>query len=147
MKEKNERFIDTWIQLTTVLNNNRMIEGMPYNEAIICRYLLAHEDEDVTATDLCMHFRMQKSQMNRTIAIMLDKQLIYRERSDSDKRLIFIRINKKQLDEYYAAHESVLSLVDHITDSLGSKRCDQVFKLFDMITASASTYIASNSNK
>lgn len=147
MKDKNECFIDAWIQLTTVLNNNRMIEGMPYNEAIICRYLLAHEDEDVTATDLCTHFRMQKSQMNRTIAIMLEKQLIYRERSDNDKRLIFIRINKKQLDEYYTAHESVLNLVDHITDTLGAKRCDQVFKLFDMISASASAYIASNSNK
>ena len=35
MDDTNERIINAWVELSAILNNNRLVTDMPYNEAII----------------------------------------------------------------------------------------------------------------
>ena len=131
--KKNEQVLEAWLQMTTVINNERITPDLPYNESMICRYLYQNQDLDVTATDLCNYMRMQKSQMNRTLTSMEKKQLITRIRSEKDTRKIYdsmIKIYKKQ-------HEKILKIVDELFDKIGYERQPEVIELFDLITQTA----------
>ena len=58
--KKNEQVLEAWLQMTTVINNERITPDLPYNESMICRYLYQNQDINVTATDLCnyMHAKI-----------------------------------------------------------------------------------------
>ena len=73
MSNLNEQILDAWIQLTTVIDNNRIVSEMPLNEALICRILSERGEKNITATYLCELTKMQKSQMNRTLTSMEEK--------------------------------------------------------------------------
>lgn len=73
-QDERESLLDAWISLTTIINNDRLVSVLPYNEAVVCRILLQHVDEDITATELCKIMNMQKSQMNHTLAAMEHKK-------------------------------------------------------------------------
>ena len=124
--KKNEQVLEAWLQMTTVINNERITPDLPYNESMICRYLYQNQDINVTATDLCNYMRMQKSQMNRTLTSMEKKELITRIRSEKDTRKIY----KKQ-------HEKILKIVDELFDKIGYERQPEVIELFDLITQTA----------
>lgn len=76
-QDERESLLDAWISLTTIINNDRLVSVLPYNEAVVCRILLQHVDEDITATELCKIMNMQKSQMNHTLAAMEHKNLSF----------------------------------------------------------------------
>ena len=124
--KKNEQVLEAWLQMTTVINNERITPDLPYNESMICRYLYQNQDLNVTATDLCNYMRMQKSQMNRTLTSMEKKELITRIRSEKDTRKIY----KKQ-------HEKILKIVDELFEKIGYERQPEVIELFDLITQTA----------
>ena len=88
MREFNEELLESWLQLTGSINNERIVSKMPYNEVLICRILYRNRSRKITATDLCEITKMQKSQMNRTLTSMEDKNIITRNRSEDDKRKI-----------------------------------------------------------
>ena len=134
--KKNEQVLEAWLQMTTVINNERITPDLPYNESMICRYLYQNQDINVTATDLCNYMRMQKSQMNRTLTSM-EKELITRIRSEQDTRKIYITLNDSMLKIYKTQHEKILKIVDELFDKIGYERQSEVIKLFDLITQTA----------
>ena len=93
MKDTNEKILDAWVQLIMAVNSERLVTDMPFNEAVICNLLYRNKDLKMTATDLCEITGMQKSQMNRTLTAMESKDIIIRQRSNSDKRVIYINLN------------------------------------------------------
>lgn len=133
MNELNEQILDAWIQLTTAINNERIVSEMPLNEALICRILYHHKEENVTATDLCGWTKMQKSQMNRTLISMEQKGWIHRQRSEKDKRQIFIVLNEDKMLLYREQHEHILSIVNKLVDRIGDDNARQALKLFNLI--------------
>lgn len=137
MKNKNEMVLESWLKMTTIINNEKITSDLPFNESMICRYLYQHKDEDVTATDLCRSMRMQKSQMNRTIINMEDKGLIHRKRNEVDRRQIFIKLNEDMVEVYNKQHEKVLEIVDMIFDKMGHDKMDDVIEIFDLVSKTA----------
>ena len=135
--KKNEQVLEAWLQMTTVINNERITPDLPYNESMICRYLYQNQDINVTATDLCNYMRMQKSQMNRTLKKKKKKELITRIRSEQDTRKIYITLNDSMLKIYKTQHEKILKIVDELFDKIGYERQSEVIKLFDLITQTA----------
>lgn len=132
--KKNEQVLEAWLQMTTVINNERITPDLPYNESMICRYLYQNQDLNVTATDLCNYMRMQKSQMNRTLTSMEKKKLITRIRSEKDTRKIYITLNDSMIRIYKKQHEKILKIVDELFDKIGYERQPEVIELFDLIT-------------
>ena len=135
--KQNEQVLEAWLQMTTVINNERITPDLPYHESMICRYLYQNQDINVTATDLCNYTRMQKSQMNRTLTSMEKKELITRIRSEQDTRKIYITLNDSMLKIYKTQHEKILKIVDELFDKIGYERQSEVIKLFDLITQTA----------
>ena len=133
--KKNEQVLEAWLQMTTVINNERITSDLPYNESMICRYL--YQNQDVTATDLCNYMRMQKSQMNRTLTSMEKKNLITRVRSEQDNRKIYVTLNDSMIQIYKKQHEKILKIVDQLFDKIGYEKQSEVIELFDLITQTA----------
>ena len=126
MNELNEQILDAWIQLTTAINNERIVSEMPLNEALICRMLYHNKDKNITATDLC-------GWTNRTLISMEQKGWIHRQRSEKDKRQIFIVLNEDKMILYREQHEHILSIVNKLVDRIGEENANQALKLFNLI--------------
>ena len=86
----NEKILTAWLNMTTVINNDKITVELPFNEAMICRYLYLYRNGNVIASQLCEWMNMQKSQMNRTLTNMENKNLIRRIRNEEDRRQIFV---------------------------------------------------------
>lgn len=134
MSNLNEQILDAWIQLTTVIDNNRIVSEMPLNEALVCRILSERGEKNITATYLCELTKMQKSQMNRTLTSMEEKGWIERKRSEEDKRQIFITLNEEKSAFYRKQHEHVLKVVEKLIACIGEEKATQALELFTLIS-------------
>ena len=144
MENVNEEILGAWLQLTTAINNERLVSDMPYNEALIC-YLLHNSQKSSpsvmpTATDLCRQTNMLKSQMNRTLQNMEDKGLIVKSRSESDKRQIHIFLNTDS-DAYQKQHEKSIRLIEALVAKTGEEKAKEIAEHFTMIATIAKEVI------
>lgn len=133
MREFNEELLEAWLQLTSTINNERIVSQMPFNEALICRILYQNRSNKITATDLCTITKMQKSQMNRTLTSMESKDLVSRVRSTQDKRKIYVTLNEDQIKLYEDEHQRILKIVDTLIERVGVEKAHQVLDLFRLI--------------
>ena len=74
-----DELLNLWIDVSTAINNSRIVQTLPYNEAHICNHLfrISGQDHDtMTPTQLCNATGMAKSLMNRTLRSLEEKGLI-----------------------------------------------------------------------
>ena len=104
MKNINEKILGAWLKLSTAICNERIVSELPYNESLICSILHKNAtetpEEKITATDLCEKTNIQKSQMNRILNTLEEKGLIFRKRSEKDKRQVFVSMNMENAEVY-----------------------------------------------
>ncbi|MFQ9515942.1 MAG: transcriptional regulator, SarA/Rot family [Eubacterium sp.] len=138
MRNMNEELLEAWLRLSIMINNERLVSDMPYNEALICNILYRNQKREpgknMTATDLCNETRMLKSQMNRTLNSLEEKKVIKRQRSEQDKRQILIYLNEEQSDIYNRQHEKILELLGTVVEKFGKDRTSEIITLFTMIS-------------
>ena len=134
MKDTNEKILDAWVQLIMAVNSERLVTDMPFNEAVICNLLYRNNDLKMTATDLCEITGMQKSQMNRTLTAMESKNIIIRQRSNSDKRVIYINLNPDKITDYQDMHHNILSIVDKLANNLDEDQIKEVIDVFTLVS-------------
>lgn len=141
MTSLNEQLLDAWLSLSTTVINDRVVSDMPYNESLICNILyrnqLQNPEKKLTATDLCNETRMLKSQMNRTLNNMEEKGFISRERSDQDKRQVFVTFHFDKATAYQKQHEKILKMADAIIAKLGAAKTCEAIELFRTISDTA----------
>ena len=140
MREKNEELLAAWLRLSTAVINERLTSDLPYNEALLCNILHRNEqespDHEMTATDLCRHAKMLKSQMNRTLQNMEEKGIIIRRRSAQDRRQVYISLNPAS-DLYHKQHEKIMDVVGKIAEKLGFDQIDEIIQIFTKIADTA----------
>ena len=123
MEKLNEKLLDSWLRLSTSVINSRIVSVLPYNEALVCNVLYKNmlaNGNPLTATDLCDKTNMLKSQMNRTLNLLEEKGMIFRERSQSDKRCVYVVFNNEKVDVYNKMHDNILHFIDLIITELGA---------------------------
>lgn len=134
---QNEELLNAWLHLSTAINNERLVSDMPYNESLICNILYRNQknspEKELTATDLCQMTRMLKSQMNRTLTGMEEKGTIIRERSEKDKRRIYVRMAESQIEAYEQMHRKILALVDAIIEKAGEEQTNRIIQTFHYV--------------
>lgn len=137
----NEQLLDAWLSLSTTIINDRVVSEMPYNESLICNLLYRNQlrspEKRLTATDLCNETKMLKSQMNRTLNSMEQKGIISRERSDQDKRQVFVTFHYDRASAYQKQHEKILQMADAIIAKLGVEKTLEIIGLFEAISDTA----------
>lgn len=138
MEDINEKILDAWLRISTVINNERLVSDMTYNESLVCNILYRSQKENpdinITATDLCNKTRMLKSQMNRTLNNLEKRGIIIRERSDIDKRQVFIKLNEKTTDTYMSQHAKILELVDSLIERFGKEKAMEIVNVLNLIS-------------
>ena len=145
MQNMNEKVLNAWLRLSTTICNERIVSEMPYNESLICGILhhnaLAHPEKKITATELCEKTNMQKSLMNRTLNSLEEKGLIFRKRSEKDKRQVFVSMNMDNAEVYERQHKNILRVVDEIVEKIGKEKADEIVSLFTLISNKAKEVI------
>lgn len=138
MQHINETLLNTWLRLSTAINNSRVVSEMTYNESLICNILYQHSfgeiKQKLTATDLCHKTKILKSQMNRTLNHLEKIGIITKERSTEDKRRVFISLNKTHAHKYEKQHMEILTLLDTIIEKLGAEKAQQTIEILNIIS-------------
>ena len=148
MEPLNEELLSAWLRLSSVIDNQRLVKGLSFNEALVCNLLARAErvGRILTASDLCAQTRILKSQMN-TILLSLEKHgVILRRQSQRDRRQMELILLPQGLQEYNASHANILALIDRLIETMGEEKIRQLIPLlhqvvdtFDMIQQEAAT--------
>ncbi len=134
MESQGEALLEAWLQLSTAINNSRLVSELSFNESLICNLLYRNLRDngacEMTATDLCAATKMQKSLMNRTLKQLESKGVITRERSTEDMRRIHIYLNLEQTKNYRIQHERILDMINELIRQLGPEKTASATSLF-----------------
>lgn len=145
MNSLNESLLASWVNLSTSVNNERVVSEMPYNESLVCHILYRNtmqaKDTKMTATELCEQTHILKSQMNRILNHLEEKKFIKRSRSEQDKRQVYISFNPEQADSFQKQHEKLLRLLDAIIGEIGVDAAKEAAELFNKIATAANKFI------
>lgn len=138
MDKLNEKLLDAWVRVSLTVNSERVVSEMSYNESVICNILYRNQrlgiNKKITATDLCNYTKMLKSQMNRTLNCLEEKNIITRERSAEDKRQVFVSFNMDKADLYIKQHAKILKLVDNFIEKFGKEKAAEIIEMFNGIS-------------
>ena len=112
----NEELLTTWLKLSNTINNDRLVTGLSFNEALVCCFIANAQKENrfLTASDLCAETRILKSQMNAILRSLEEKGMLARQRSQQDLRQIELQLLPDGQERYMQTHQQVLSLVDRL---------------------------------
>ena len=135
MDPLNEELLSAWLRLTSVIDNQRLVAGLSYNEAVVCNLLGRAQKAAgyLTARDLCAQPRILKSQMNAILGSLERKGLISRRQSEKDKRQIEVRLLPEGAARYDASHQQILRLIDRLIDSVGEDKIRQLIPLLHQV--------------
>lgn len=138
-----EALLEAWMGMTAVIRGNRLLDGLSMNEMLICNVLcqrLQQGGPPVTATELCRHTRLLKSQINHILTSMEKRRLIQRVRSQEDRRSIHIQLREEALPLYQREHQTVLEILGTVCAALGEDGARQLTELLTRATAAAAQY-------
>ena len=122
----NDELLSVWLQLTNVIDNERLVEGMPFNEALVCGLL---SGGCRTASELCAETRILKSQMNAILRSLEEQGVIARQRSQEDRRRVELQLLPAGLERYRASHQKALNTVDRLIGGMGEDKARQLLPL------------------
>lgn len=136
MEKLNEKVLDAWLRMSVSLNYEKLVTCLTYNETLILNYIYRSNKigESITATDLCAKTNMLKSQMNRTLNSLEDKGIIIREKSESDKRVSYLKMDGYRLWEYMGDNTEIMKFIDAIIEKYGEERTLHVAKMINEIS-------------
>lgn len=129
-----EELLRSWMAMEVCIRGNRLLSDFSMNEMLVCNLLFQRRrdgDSPVTATELCTHTRLLKSQMNRVLNGMEARGLISRERSALDKREVHVRLKETALPRYLQEHEHVLGIVGAVCAALGVEDSKKLAELMN----------------
>lgn len=146
-----EALVRAWLDLSSVVWNKRLVTGMTFNEALICGLVSQQEQErpgsPLTATELCGTTRLLRSQMNQLIGTLEKKGYILRERSQTDRRQIYIRLTDQGRTAYNGEHTGILAFTDKLVERLGESKTIETAQLVTDISQSIREILDDRSGK
>ena len=127
----NEDLLSAWLRLGAIIDNQRLVSDLPFNEAMVCGLLFrAQEDgKALTASDLCAQTRILKSQMNAILHSLEKQGAIQRHPSRSDLRRVELSLLPKGIECYQTSHRQTLTLVDRLIQSVGQETIEALIPL------------------
>lgn len=121
----NEALLDAWLGMSVSVRGNRIVSGMRFNEILICNILYRQKEAglpNLTATDLCDRTRLLKSQINKLLSALEEKEIIERSRSSQDKRRVYLCLKEENISVYLKEHEQILKILDKLIRTMGEEK-------------------------
>ena len=129
-----EQLLETWLSFTSTVRNERIVKGFTFREIFIL-HILANQDtcktsaaksvqknipdRNITATDIVNQTSILKPQVNKILDSLESRKLIKRQRSDKDKRYVFISLTPYGRRQYLHEHKNIIDLIEQLISSLG----------------------------
>ena len=137
MENLNEKLLAAWLKMSSVVNNERIVSTIPYNEAHVCNLLYRQQLESpesyLTATELCAQTRILKSQMNKVLASLEKRGMIERFPAPDDRRKAYIRLKEENLSQFEEVHARSIYLVDRAIERLGPEEAERTVAFLNRI--------------
>lgn len=126
-----EELLAAWLRLGVVVDNQRLVSEMPFNEVLVCGILLRAQEQGqaLTASDLCARTRILKSQMNALLGSLEKKGYLLRRRSQTDLRRVELSLLPVGVERYLESHRQTLALVDRLIDAVGRENVETLIPL------------------
>lgn len=138
MSNTNEELLNAWLRISTSVINSRLVSELSFNESLVCnilyRHQIEHPEDRITATELCSITKILKSQMNRILNELEKKEIIIRERSKSDKRQVYVKLDMLHAEIYKKQHEKILRIVDEIINKIGEEKAIETIHVLTQIS-------------
>ena len=126
MPQLNEELIAAWTRLTTAMESCDLVQGLSFNEALVCSLLSRGH---TTASSLCARTGILKSQMNAILRSLEQKGVITRSTDAADRRKQNLAFLPEGWDRYQESHRHTLSLADQLIHSLGEENSRTLMSL------------------
>ncbi len=131
-----EALVLAWVKLSAVIKNNRITEGLMYNEAIVM--LLVYNEyrrtgEALPLAEIIAQTRMLKSLANRTVSALEEKGLAKRVCDPRDKRAVSVMLVPERIDEFLRVHRRSLALARAVREEIGEEDARAFLRLAAVI--------------
>ena len=123
-----EELLAAWLRLGSVINNQRLVSALSFNEALVCGLLL-QPGGCRTASELCARTKILKSQMNAILLSLEKRGLVVRQQDQADRRRVEVCLTPAGIAQYQLAHRPVLAMVQRLVDSMGEEKVRQLLPL------------------
>lgn len=135
----NERIVLSWVQLSAILKNSRITQGMPYNEAIVM-LLLYHEYKStgnarLPLSTVIAKTKMLKSLANRTINSLETKGFLIKAENPEDKRAIDLVAIPERAELFMDVHKRSLLIADEIRNTIGNEDAETFIRIVNKIVS------------
>ena len=88
-------------------------------------------DRNITATDIVNQTSILKPQVNKILDSLESRKLIKRQRSDKDKRYVFISLTPYGRRQYLHEHKNIIDLIEQLISSLGESNTRKLISNLD----------------
>ena len=135
-----EKLLTEWLAVTSLIQNDRIVKHMSYNEALVCNYLwhrLNQETDYMTPTELCRMTGIKKSLMNRILKSLEEKELIIYVKNENDRRSTPIKFNREREEDFLREHNNSIEVVNNIVVALGKEKAANILESLKDINAGA----------
>ena len=146
MELLNENLLDAWLEVTALINNERLVRSLSFNEALICNRLWLRAAEgrpEPSQTELCRETGIHKSLMNRTLNALEEKGLVERVRLEHDKRTARLRLVEENSSLFLEEHRHSLEVVERLVRQMGREQAEQALETLRSISAAAKAVLNS----
>lgn len=135
MDTLSESLLTAWLRLSNAVNNQRLVTGLSFNEALVCNLMARaqREGRSITAKELCAETRILKSQMNAILLSLESQGIIARRQSQQDRRRVELLLLPEGFRRYNASHQPILSLVDRLIAAMGEDKIRQLIPLLHQV--------------
>ena len=137
MEKISEEFLDAWLKLSVILRNKRYMINLSFNEGIICHLLykesLTGSEKGVALKDICSKTHILKSQVNKLIKQLEGKNIIRRNKSLKDKRLVLVSLSEYGEKVYKNEYARIIKLVNELVKRIGEEKAKAATDIFELI--------------
>lgn len=140
MEAINEKILNLWLDIASIINNQRLVSYLSFNEAHICNRLwrqLGQEKDYLTQNELCNETGIEKALMNRTLRALEEKGIIERTKTDVDRRIVQVKLKRDNNIYLEQVHQKSLEIVDKMLSYWGEENAEKIIESLQLITQAA----------
>ncbi len=128
-----ERLLTAWTELSGILKNSRMTQGITYNEALTMKLVYDQYREDgvglIAVQSLLKRTHMLKSLLNRTLNSLCAQGYLVKEQHGPDARMLYVRPVPQRLPDFLAVHRRSLRVAEAVIGAIGEEDAESFVRI------------------
>lgn len=128
-----EQLLEEWLNLSRLIKNHRIVEDIPYNEAMVLSVLHSIYPNYLDVKVIVEKTKLLKSQVNRTMNALILKGQIQKRVKTTDKRCQEACLSKEGFLVISKTHQNSLAVSKKVISIIGEKNAEKIIEIFQMV--------------